>query len=36
VLQGRARGGYVDPSFVHRHGPMAALAGLLDASLDDA
>jgi aminoglycoside phosphotransferase (APT) family kinase protein len=36
VLQGRAASGYVDPSFVHRHGPMAALAEQLGASLDDA
>lgn len=33
VLQGRADAGYVDPTFVHRHGPMAALAELLDQPL---
>jgi aminoglycoside phosphotransferase (APT) family kinase protein len=36
VLQGRAAAGYVDPAFVHAHGPMAMLAGLLGASLDSA
>jgi prepilin-type processing-associated H-X9-DG protein len=36
VLQGRAAAGYVDTAFVHRHGPMAALAELLGTDLDDA
>jgi aminoglycoside phosphotransferase (APT) family kinase protein len=36
VLQGRAAAGYVDPSFVHLHGPMAALAEQLGAPLDSA
>lgn len=34
VLQGRAAAGYVDPAFVHRHGPMVALAEQLGAPLD--
>jgi aminoglycoside phosphotransferase (APT) family kinase protein len=34
VLQGRAAAGYVDPSFVHAHGPMAALAERLGAPLE--
>ena len=36
VLQGRAAAGYVDPSLVHGHGPMKALAELLGASISEA